>query len=1055
MRLALLVCLAGCLAGCLGDAGVICDDGTLCPDDTTCAVVDGRSRCVSADQRSQCAGLADRTSCRISGQPIGVCHDQICVRAGCGDSFVTGAEECDGNNLGDGDTNQDGQIDCRDVGYYDPGALACRDDCTFDRNGCSTAGRCGDGTINGDEECDGETLPLGTACEAYPVSTASGVNFHPGGSVACAFDCTLAFAGCTGGFCGDGVKQTTEACDGFDVGAETCAPYSGNVTCSADCSSVIHHCAGSCGDSIVNGPEACDRAGSISVMPAGISCATYGFDAGAPTCSPACDTIDIAACENYCGDGILQSGESCDGADQAGADCSTFGTRGALGCDASCQRDFSSCQTGGWIRRTHPTFGNSVFAGVWSQNSASAFVFGQSGVWQWNGTAWIAHHLRADSGLPSGTQWQAIWGDERNVWVAAADTAYRYEPLMTSSASVRGVWVPETVGSVGVQGLWGNGVDLYAATTNGIYRRASSTSWVLEPGTSNRAFLSIHGRGDTVVAVGPWGVYRKLGAGAWVQIESSSWRYVSVWSASTIWLATTSIAAIYREGSPSSITSLVMPPTFQSPNTPLVRGIFAAASDDVYVAVQGTPNALLRWNGAYQGNAPVLTQLSIGTLPALGALGGSGAGDIWLCGFGAVFHHDGGGWQPPVIAPPSIPVFDHAGVAVTASNVWFGGATTLVAYDVKAPTSPPYVQSSTPGLTALWANDNDVLWIANGTAVSAVAAAPPAGTSMSHPAIAAWGTGDHVFFLSETTVAHFDGATWSEEVLPTTTTTPRMRAISGSSPDDVWAVGGDFTPQIFHRSSGAWTSVPSPTVSGGVTAVFSVAPADAWSAVAIPNGDIPESRLAHWDGTSWSTFGPPIPLAQILSIWGADPFDIWAVGTSGTVLHYDGQRWTPIGVPTFDDLVAVDGSSRDYVWAVGKNGVRLQLTHSLPAIAAGRCAQAIPLYCGGAGSFGTTFGDASVFYRMQSPALPYPTTLALAVTGDVELTVHRAISTDDLRCDLVSTPVAPLMLEDPTSFSMSADPGETYYIEVRRAAGAAGATNSYALTASCDYAPAP
>lgn len=63
----------------------------------------------------------------------------------------------------------------------------------------------------------------------------------------------------------------------------------------------------------------------------------------------------------------------------------------------------------------------------------------------------------------------------------------------------------------------------------------------------------------------------------------------------------------------------------------------------------------------------------------------------------------------------------------------------------------------------------------------------------------------------------------------------------------------------------------------------------------------------------------PVPLGRTLSaIWGASEKDIWAVGSFGTILHYDGADWAleDSGVESVD-LTSVWGSGAD-VWAVGR-----------------------------------------------------------------------------------------------------------------------------------------
>ncbi|MFV8756426.1 hypothetical protein ACNOYE_38250 [Nannocystaceae bacterium ST9] len=68
----------------------------------------------------------------------------------CGDGMIDPGEDCDGVDLG-GAT-------CVDQGF-DQGALGCNDDCTFDVTACETIEEfCGDGIINGAEQCEANML---------------------------------------------------------------------------------------------------------------------------------------------------------------------------------------------------------------------------------------------------------------------------------------------------------------------------------------------------------------------------------------------------------------------------------------------------------------------------------------------------------------------------------------------------------------------------------------------------------------------------------------------------------------------------------------------------------------------------------------------------------------------------------------------------------------------------------------------------------------------------------------------------------------------------------
>ena len=264
----------------------------------------------------------------------------------CGDGALQGDEECD-----DGEANSNDDPD------------ACRTDCR--------PARCGDGVVDTGEACDdGNT------------------DSHDGCSDRCAVE----------PHCGDGIRNGDEACDGDDV-PTSCVELgfaTGTVGCTGacaiddsdcrpaeDCASIGDEdgdgladcedpdCEGhfecpACGDGILQRDEACE-----GEVPEGMSCADHGFNSGSLACAACridsagcfdvelCDAVgdedgngdadcDDEACEGHfacpdCGDGVIQQGEMCDGSIPAGLSCSNYGFNdGALTCTA-CQIDPVGC----------------------------------------------------------------------------------------------------------------------------------------------------------------------------------------------------------------------------------------------------------------------------------------------------------------------------------------------------------------------------------------------------------------------------------------------------------------------------------------------------------------------------------------------------------------------------------------------------------------------------------------------------------------------------------------------------------------------------------------
>lgn len=284
----------------------------------------------------------------------------------CGNNIIDGADICDGTDLGEetcsnlgfetgelgctgncggydltgcgffvcGDGSEDGEEDCDGtVGNatcvtagFDNGTLFCTATCEYDTSLC---GICGNGIIeDGGEDCDikGE---LNASCGSLGFMT---------GTLLCGDDCLFDTALCS--TCGNDLTEGTENCDGLDVPGLTCASEgfdSGTLGCQASCQYDFTAC-GTCGNNLQDGDETCDG-GSFGAA----TCVTEGFDNGSLTCNAACDTITTENC-GVCGNAVIDGSEVCDAALLGGQSCAALGLQGGvLACNANCGYDFSGC----------------------------------------------------------------------------------------------------------------------------------------------------------------------------------------------------------------------------------------------------------------------------------------------------------------------------------------------------------------------------------------------------------------------------------------------------------------------------------------------------------------------------------------------------------------------------------------------------------------------------------------------------------------------------------------------------------------------------------------
>jgi hypothetical protein len=71
-------------------------------------------------------------------------------------------------------------------------------------------------------------------------------------------------------------------------------------------------------------------------------------------------------------------------------------------------------------------------------------------------------------------------------------------------------------------------------------------------------------------------------------------------------------------------------------------------------------------------------------------------------------------------------------------------------------------------------------------------------------------------------------------------------------------------------------------------------------------------------------------------IWGSAADDLFAVGSSGTILHYDGLTWNQMNSGTHNDILGIWGSSGGDVFAVGYLAVEIselwKATRTIPTM---------------------------------------------------------------------------------------------------------------------------
>lgn len=172
--------------------------------------------------------------------------------------------------------------------------------------------------------------------------------------------------------------------------------------------------------------------------------------------------------------------------------------------------------------------------------------------------------------------------------------------------------------------------------------------------------------------------------------------------------------------------------------------------------------------------------------------------------------------------------------------------------------------------------------------------------------------------------------TWSRVA---STEASALLSVHGPSPDDVWVVGADDGegPMVLHWDGDTWARMPT-----GMRG-------DLWWVHTFDDGTVfmgggDALTLRYENGMFTRMPNPGLGKDVVFGLWGSDPTDLYAVGSSGGrngfVWHSsDGETWTELALPegitqnAQKDLpifTKVWGRSADEVWVVGGGGTVLR-----------------------------------------------------------------------------------------------------------------------------------
>jgi hypothetical protein len=272
---------------------------------------------------------------------------------------------------------------------------------------------------------------------------------------------------------------------------------------------------------------------------------------------------------------------------------------------------------------------------------------------------------------------------------------------------------------------------------------------------------------------------------------------------------------------------------------------------------------------------------------------------------------------------PAAPMINwHGMIGFAANNVWIVGDTNTVAHwdgtNFTVVTSPV----GAGNLMTIWGDSSSDLWVGDdggnlyhwngaawGSAVTTDNANAIRGSDGANPNV--------VYFVGDAgKLVEFTGGPTNPLPLQNSGTSQNLFGVwVGADNQDLWVVGANGT--VLRRINAQLTPLTIPT-GPSLFAVWCNTVNDAWAVGA-------QGRVMHWDGTSWSDFAP-IPLLDttVQCFWSLDGSEIWLVGSDGLIARRNtllGDFWFDISFDTTETFYGVSGSSFSDIWAVGSNGI--------------------------------------------------------------------------------------------------------------------------------------
>jgi hypothetical protein len=149
--------------------------------------------------------------------------------------------------------------------------------------------------------------------------------------------------------------------------------------------------------------------------------------------------------------------------------------------------------------------------------------------------------------------------------------------------------------------------------------------------------------------------------------------------------------------------------------------------------------------------------------------------------------------------------------------------------------------------------------------------------------------------VDQTLILHWNGTRWKRMASPHPGSAGSLEGVGAMSAASAWAVGTTSANSggrtlILHWNGTRWKRVASPNLGQSadqntLESVTVPAADNAWAVGTFRTGDLLQTLIEHWNGTSWTNLPSPSPGATLTELFGvgaSSARNVWAVGSLDT-----------------------------------------------------------------------------------------------------------------------------------------------------------------------------